>query len=173
MSDKNLQQAIFTDVEKVVEAIDLLRNTGIAEEEIEVLSGMPFSHHILGRKEVKSMVPVFAIVGFIVGLVISLLLNFGTPILYPVYVGGKPLLSTPPTLILTFEISMLGLMVFSFFGAIWESRLPKYEEIPYSPKVSEGKIALLFPLPESGGEQVAQGLKDLGAEVVGEVEVMG
>ena len=174
MTDNNLQQVIFSDVDLAVEALDFLRDSGIPDEKIEVLSGIPYSGHILGRKEGKSLIPLFAIIGFLVGFGISLLLNLGTPLLYPVHVGGFPLLSIPPTIILTFEISMLGLMIFTFLGVMWENRFPNYGKQAYSPEVSEGKIAVHFPTPEPASKlkEVNEKLMGMGADSVSEVEVV-
>jgi hypothetical protein len=172
MTEKKIQQVIFDDIDLAVEAIEKLREIGIPDEEMDVISGLPYSHHILGRPYLKNKIPMFAIVGFLVGAVISLVLNFGTPILYPVYVGGMPLLSIPPTIVLTFEISMLGLMIFSFFGVIWECSFPRLKPVEYSTKVSDGNIALLFKCPEDIQKQAEDMLLLLGAESVEPAEVM-
>lgn len=165
-------QVLFKEIEQAVDAIEALRNAGIADEEMDVISGLPFSHHILGRPETKSRVGLFALSGAIFGFVVSLLLNLGTPLLYPVYVGGFPLLSVPPTIVLTFEISMLGLMVFTFFGFIWENRFPKLKPQEYSPKISDGYIAILFHCEYSQREDLLRKMEELGGETSGKAEVM-
>ena len=86
MTEKIIQQVIFGDIDVAVEAIDKLREIGITDDEMDVISGLPYSHHILGRPAIKTKIPMFALVGFLVGAIASLVLNFGTPILYPVYV---------------------------------------------------------------------------------------
>jgi hypothetical protein len=165
-------QIIFKDVEKAVLAIDELRSMGVKDEDMEIISGLPYSHHILGRPEQKSRIPLYALSGFIFGFVVSLLLNFGTPLLYPIYVGGFPLLSVPPTIILTFEISMLGLMVFTFFGVIWENRFPQLKPLEYSRKISDGYIAVLFRSPKELEMVILDKMELLGGEDVGKAEVL-
>jgi hypothetical protein len=165
-------QVLFTEVDLAVQALDELRSLGVAEKDMDVISGLPFSHHILGRSEQKSHVPRYAVAGFLFGFVVSLLLNFGTPLLYPIIVGAFPLLSVPPTIILTFEISMLGLMVFTFFGVIWENQFPKLKPLEYSKKISDGQIAILFRCPIEMEETIMQRLEALGGQDVGKAEVM-
>ena len=165
-------QVLFKEVDQAADAIEELRNSGVADDDMEVISGLPFSHHILGRPEQKSRVPLFAISGAVFGFVVSILLNLGTPLLYPVHVGGFPLLSGPPTIVLTFEISMLGLMVFTFFGFIWENQFPKLKPMEYSPKISDGYIAIIFQCESSQHVSLLQKMEDLGGETSDEVEVM-
>lgn len=169
---KENHQVLFHEVDQAVEALDELRGLGVADHEMEVISGLPFSHHILGRPERKSRLPLYALSGFVFGFVVSLLLNLGTPLLYPVTVGGFPLLSVPPTIILTFEISMLGLMVFTFFGVLWENRFPRLVPLEYSRKISDGHIAIFFMCPEENETAIIQRLEALGGEEIGKAEVM-
>lgn len=171
MAEEN-HQVLFKEVDHAVQALDELRNLGVSEDEMEVISGLPFSHHILGRPERKSRIPLYAIAGFLFGFVVSLLLNLGTPLLYPVTVGGFPLLSVPPTIILTFEISMLGLMVFTFFGVLWENQFPKLKPMEYSRKISDGYIAVLFRCPKEMEMIILKKMEDLGGQEVGKAEVM-
>lgn len=172
MSEVNLQQALFSEVGQAVEAVDKLREAGITDDQIEIISGMPLSHHILGRPEIKSRVPTFAIVGFVVGFITSIALNYFTPVLYPIYVGGMPLFSIPPTIILTFEISMLGLMAFSFLGVIWENRFPDYRPHEYNAVATDGKIAVVYDCPEDRLISVEAAMRAVGAASVGTAEVL-
>jgi len=171
MAEDN-HQVIFKEVDHAVHALDELRRMGIAEEDMEVVSGLPFSHQILGRPEQKSRVPLFALSGFVFGFVVSVVLNLGTPLLYPVIVGGFPLLSIPPTIILTFEISMLGLMVFTFLGVLWENRFPKLKPLEYPKKVSDGYIAILFRCRADMEREILAKMEELGGEEIGKAEVM-
>ena len=165
-------QVLFKEVDQAADAIEILRHAGISDEEMDVISGMPYSHHMLGRPKQKSRVALFALSGAVFGFVVSLLLNLGTPLLYPVYVGGFPLLSIPPTIVLTFEISMLGLMVFTFFGFIWENKFPRLKPLEYSPKISDGYIAILFQCEYGQRDDLLKKMEDLGGETSGKVEVM-
>ena len=172
MEKTNMQLVLFSDINKAADAIEKMLKMGIRQDEMEVISGLPFSHHILGRPEIRHKVSLFAITGFLVGAVISLLLNFGTPLLYPVHVGNFPLLSTPPTLVLTFEISMLGLMVFSFLGVIWECRFPRLKPVEYDPSISDGKIGILFTCEPGSFAEVREALLEMGAETVNKAGVL-
>jgi hypothetical protein len=165
-------QVIFKEVDEAVHAIDVLRGFGVEEENIEVVSGLPFSHHMLGRAEPKSRLVYYALAGAISGFIFSILLTFGTPLLYPVRVGGFPLISVPPSIILMFELTMLGLMSFTFFGVILENRFPRYTPMEYSRKISNGYISILFRVPEEKEAEIMTRLEHLGGEDIGKAEVL-
>lgn len=162
--------ALFKDIDPAVEALDRLRSLGVAEGDMTVVSGVPFTEPMLGRPHQQTRIPLFAMAGFLVGFTISLALNWGTPFLYPVHVGGQPLYPIPTTLILTFEISMLGLMIFTFLGVIWESAFPAFGKKEYSPKISDGAIGVMFACSPQIEKQAHESLSALGAEWVDRTE---
>lgn len=163
MSEGTVHLALFTDIDPATQAIDKLRSLGVADQDMTIVSGVPFSDKMLGRPITWTRVPQIGIAGFLVGFVISLFLNFGTPMLYPIRVGGMPLLSIPTSLVLIFEISMLGLMISTFLGVIWESTFPSWGPNVYHPEVSDGKIAVVFNCPAEVHETVHAELNKLGA----------
>ena len=164
MSEGTEHLALFSDIDPATLAIDKLRSLGIADKDMTIVSGVPFSDKMLGRPVSWSRVPQIGIAGFLVGFVISLFLNFGTPMLYPIRVGDMPYLSIPTSLVLIFEISMLGLMISTLLGVIWESTFPSWGPKVYHPKISDGKIALVFNCPPEIHSRVHEELSGLGAE---------
>ena len=163
--------AVFDDPEPVTQAIDALRDLGIEDRFIQVQSGVPWKPEVLGRPARPSAVPKYGLVGAAIGFTASMALNFGTPLLYPVHVGGLPLLPIPPTLVLTFELTMLGLLLASFLGVLFESLLPPViGKRVYHPEVSDGAVAVFFQCPATLVERVKTALQDLGASNIEEVE---
>jgi hypothetical protein len=170
MSEGPAHLAIFNDIDTAVEALDKLRELGIQDEDMTILSGVPYQERILGRPINWTRVPQIAIGGFLVGLVISLLLNWGTPFQYPIQVGGQPIYPIPTTLVLTFEISMLGLMVSTFLGVIWESYFPSFGPKEYRPEISDGRIGVVFNCPPDIHIEMHATMAGLGAEWVHRTE---
>lgn len=117
-----------------------------------------------------TIIPKIAIGGFIAGFIISILLNFGTPLLYPIRVGGMPYLPIPTGLILTFEISMLGLLAATFLGVIWESAFPSFGPKEYRQEISDGRIGVVFTCPPEEHTRAHETLVALGAEWVHRTE---
>jgi hypothetical protein len=164
MSEEVVHLALFKDIDPATQAIDKLRDLGIPDKEMSIISSMPYSDKMLGRPMTWTRVPKLALIGFMIGFVISLLLNFGTPLQYPIRVGNMPYLPIPTTVVLTFEISMLGLLAFTFLGVIWESAYPSFGPKIYNREISDGRIAVVFSCPPEIHTQAHETLAALGAE---------
>jgi hypothetical protein len=159
--------ALFQDIDPAVEAIDRLRTLGLKDDQMEVISGVPILEPILGRPKRVTNVPRLALAGAAFGFLFGLFLDFGTPYLFHLHVGGQPLYPIPPGIILVFEMSMLGLMGMAFLGVFLESKFPAYRPLKYLPAISDGKIALLFECPGGEQEKFISAMQEQGAESVG------
>src|SRR5665648_92278 len=98
--DTNIRMILFKEdqIDHAAEAIDTLHHEGIADKDISIVSGIPFSEKILGRPMSWTRVPQIAIAGAFVGFIIASLLNFLTPNLYKMTVGGMPLTPIPTSI---------------------------------------------------------------------------
>ncbi len=170
MSENLTLVAVFTDIDPAANGIGKLHELGIHDNHINVMSGIPLKGAILGRPNAKTNVPRIGMLGAGLGFCLGIFLLQGTPALYPLEVGGQGLFPIPPTLIITFEMTMLGLMGFSFLGTFLESRFPTYEAMHYVPEVSDGKIAVFFHCPAALQGDAASILTTAGAESVRPVE---
>ena len=81
---------------------------------------------------------------FAVGIGLFLLLFLATliltPLIYFVPVGGQPVIPGPPSFVVVFELTMLGMLISTFVGVFLDSRFPSYRPMEYVPEVSDGKI---------------------------------
>ncbi len=170
MPEENVHLALFKDIDPAAIALDKLRELGIQEEDMTIISGLPYSEKMLGRPAQKTQLPIFAGVGFIGGFLLSLLMNWGTVLAYPVHVGGLPLYPIPTTLVLTFEMSMLGMLLTTFMGVIWECAFPALGPKEYRSEISDGQIAVVFNCPAEVHERAHEALGALGAEWVHRTE---
>lgn len=166
MSEELTVLALFEDIDPAAEAIEKLRELGLNDNQINIISGIPFSNRILGRPKVKTNVSRIGMAGAILGLLGGIFLIYGIPYLYPLVVGGQAVFPIPPGFIITFEMTMLGLMGFAFIGVFFESRFPSYEPMDYVPEVSDGKIAIFFKCPEERQKEFEKEILALGAESV-------
>ncbi len=162
--------ALFTDIDPAVKAIDKLREMGIPDNKMDVISGIPFSHEALGRPKFSTIVPRLALGGAFLGLLAALFFIFGIPGLFPLHVGGQPVFPIPPFYIIGFEMIMLGVMGMAFLGLFVAGRFPSYEPKVYIPEISDGKIALVFLCSDESQSQFKDALDSLGAEQVRQVE---
>jgi len=161
---------MFKDIEPASEGIGKLQELGVSDENMNVISGIPVKNTILGRPAAKTYVGRIGMFGAILGMFLGLFFIYGIPYLYPLLVGGQPIFPIPQGIIITFEMTMLGLMGFSFIGMFVDSGFPSFTPKEYTPEISDGKIALLFSCPSDEQEKFAEELKNVGAEKVEPVE---
>lgn len=153
-------------LEEVTEAVDALRELGVPDGDISVISGVPLTDKMLGRPMSWTRVPLIAGVGAIVGFLTAAFLNFGTPLLYPIRVGGMPYQSIPPSIVLQFELTMLGMLISTFIGVFVETISPSFGPRGYDARVTDGQIGVLFQAAPDLDPQLHEKLTGLGAEIV-------
>src|SRR5204863_865353 len=110
---------------------------------VDVLTDSPYPEGAFGEAPVQHRLFVFPFVGAACGLVVGLLLTIGVQMAYPMVQGGKPLLSIPPMINVLYEGTLLGAIVFTVAGVVFESRLPDFSGDPYDPRISEGCVGVL------------------------------
>ena len=162
--------AVFQDLDPAANAIETLHEMGIDDENINVISGVPVAHKILGRPHPLTNVSRLSMGGAIAGFIFGIFLNYGTPYLYTVQVGGQYFTPVPPGMIITFEMTMLFAMLATFLGVFLDSYFPNYRPMEYVGEVSDGKIAVLFKCAGDQAKKVTDALSRLGAESVNPAE---
>jgi hypothetical protein len=158
--------ALFEDIDPAANAIEKLHEMGVKDEQINVISGVPVLERMLGRPLQDSNVPRLALGGAVAGFLFGAFLNFGTPDLYAVHVGGQALFPIPPGMIILFEMTMLFSLLATFLGVFLDSYFPNYRPLEYVPEVSDGKIAVFFKCPEGEQKDFMDALGKLGAKSV-------
>jgi len=166
MSESITMLAMFEDIEPASEGIEKLHELGLGEDEMNVISGIPVKNTILGRPSAITYVSRIGLFGAIMGMVLGLFFIYGIPYLYPLLVGGQAIFPVPQGIIITFEMTMLGLMGFSFIGMFVDSGFPSYTPKDYTPEISDGKVAVLFSCPTDEQEKFVDTLTKAGAHSV-------
>ena len=157
---------IYQQPDDVAEGVTRLRQAGFTDNAFDVLSGTPYPEGTFGERIAAHKLFIFPLIGAICGFSAGLLITAGAQLSYPLVTGGKPILSIPPMLIIMFEGTMLGAILFTVIGVIFESRLPRFGLGVYDPRITEGYIGLLVACPEDRVSHTAQLLRESGAEAV-------
>ena len=168
MARRIIHLALFKEdqVDETAEALEALRGMGIVDQDISVISGTPFSEKMLGRPMSWTNVPLIGLGGAVVGFLAAAALNFGTPLLYPIRVGGMPLQTIPTSFIIFFELTMLGLLIATFLGVFIEMISPSFGPAGYDPRITDGHIGVLFWAPPELDPKLHEALTGLGAEII-------
>lgn len=153
---------LFQDPDSAAAGVECLQQAGLAEYEYEVLTGTPYPEGAFGEKPVKHRLYVFPFIGALSGLSVAILLTIGTQVSNPLVTGGKPILSIPPMVLIAFEGTMLGAILFTVLGILFESRLPRFGLGLYDRRLTEGLIGVLVTCDEDRLGAAEQALQRAG-----------
>ena len=141
-----------------------MRDAGFEEGEYELLTGTPYPEGTFGEAEPEHHLFRWPLIGAACGFTGGLIITAGTQMAYPLITGGKPILSIPPMAIIMYEGTMLGAIIFTIIGILFESRLPRLFMGAYSEKITEGHIGVTVTTEEGRTEVAEEALKKAGAE---------
>jgi hypothetical protein len=145
------KQMLFRDKGEFVAALRTLAGEGIPQERIRVET--PFYVHevdeILPPKPAK--VKNFALLGAASGTVTGFAFTILTSLSWPLIVGGKPIVSLPPFIIIAFALTILFGALSTFFGFLVLARLPSV--FGFMPKEEFGNAFVITVEPEEPGER--------------------
>ena len=160
--------AVFPDLEPAANAIEHLRSIGIHDECMNLISGIPVTEAMLGRPHQWTNIPRIAMGGAILGFGAGFFLAYITPYIYPypIQVSTQSFIPGPPTVVVLFELTMLGMLLSTFLGVFLDSFFPNYRPMKYVPEVSDGKIAILVECSHMEEKKVTDALTKMGAESV-------
>jgi len=125
----------------------------------------------------RNYVPLIVLIGGILGGVGGFALCAWTSAIdYPLNVGGRPLISTPSFIPITFECTVLAASLFAFIGMLLMNHLPQ----PYHPvfnvpafdRVSQDRFFLCVKAddPRFSATETRAFLESLGAKTVSDVD---
>jgi mono/diheme cytochrome c family protein len=154
---------LFHEATPTAETLEQLAALGIEDRNITVMSDVPYRPEVLGRRPTYERLFITALIGALGGLLTGLFLTVGTPLLTPVHVGGQPVVPIPPSLIIIFELTMLGTMLATFAGLIAETRFPTFGRNVYDHRITEGHIGILVQVDDALVEQAEAILRANGA----------
>jgi mono/diheme cytochrome c family protein len=161
---------LFPEVASAADAIEGLYSLDIPDGRISVMSGTPYQAKMLGRPRVRTKMNLVSLGGAILGVLLALFLTAGIFLLYPLVQGGQPIVPIPPSLIVTFEATMLGTMWVTFLGFLVLNRLPVFGRPAYDARITAGDIGVLVHTDEEASPQVEQVLREGGAHDVRRIE---
>ena len=155
---------LYTEEDSAADALDNLRDAGFEEGEYELLTGTPYPEGTFGEAEPEHHLFRWPLIGAACGFTGGLIITAGTQMAYPLITGGKPILSIPPMAIIMYEGTILGAIIFTIIGIIFESRLPRLFMGAYSEKITEGHIGVTVTTEEGRTGVAEEALKKAGAE---------
>ncbi|MCP5100273.1 MAG: DUF3341 domain-containing protein [Chloroflexi bacterium] len=144
MSETINLMGLFADDTVTSAALDDIYDLGVADDQITVISSIPYPEQSLGRHHVWIRLPSIVLVGAFAGFLFGYFLSSITPRFYPLNVSGHPVTGGPPAAVITYIFTMLFAVVATFIGVLWEIGVPSFEEKFYDTKITSGNLAILL-----------------------------
>jgi hypothetical protein len=157
---------VFEDANVAANATQQMLDRGFSGEEFDILSSSPFPHGVFGEAERHHNLYVFPLVGAACGFITGVLITAGTQISWPLVTGGKPILSIPPMLVIMYEGMMLGAIIFTVLGVLFESRLPSAGPKVYDTRITSGYVGVIVHGDEDRVRSAGRIMSEAGAEDV-------
>ena len=131
--------ALYDTGDAAQRAVNSLRNAGIADSAITVISDQPMEAYEFGEMNRATRIWYIASGGGLIGLVFATWLTRMTELAWPLPTGNMPIVSWWPNLIVIFELTMLGAILATVITLAVTARLGRSSAI-YDAEVSDGKI---------------------------------
>ncbi len=156
--------------EDFISAAENLKTSGF--DNISLLSPVPLeeAQEVLGLG--KSPVRRFALAGAIIGAISGFAMAVGTALVFILPTGGRAIITIPPYLIITYEMTILFGVLFTLIGFHFVSGLPAWRDRPYLPSANIDRFVVVVEGAEA--DQVARAeaiIRDAGADEIRHVEV--
>ena len=131
---------LFRGPEAALSAAGKIKGAGLGTPEL--LSPIPVEgvEEVLGKK--KSIIKRFTFFGAVIGGTSGFLLAAGTAVLYLHPTGGRPIITMPPFLIITYEMTILFGILATVLGFLISARLPAIKERLYIPETAVDRFAV-------------------------------
>jgi hypothetical protein len=161
--------ASFAYEEDFLAAARNLKSSGF--DNISLLSPLPLeeAQEILGLG--KSPVRRFSLAGALVGAASGFAMSVATALVFILPTGGRAIITLPPYLVITYEMTILFGVLFTLLGFHFVSGLPAWRDKPYMEAASIDRFVVV--VEGAAGEQAAQAeaiIRGAGAEEIRHVE---
>lgn len=152
---------VYKDLDSAVAATDALADAGFTREDFDVLTNAPYPEGAFGEEPGRHRLFMFPLIGAASGFAVGLLITAGTQLAYPLVTYGMPLLSIPPMIVIMYEGTMLGALIFTVLGVLFESRLPRLRLGVYDKRITYGSIGILARVPEDHIDEAEKALRSI------------
>lgn len=153
--------ASFVHIDAAVDAIRALRAMGLRD--LVVYSPAP-NHEIEEALSHRvSPVRLFTLIGGLSGCTAGFAMTIWMSYDWPVVVGGKPIASIPPYVVIAFELTILmGALITVAAVALFSVLMDKHG-VAYDPRFSDDQIGIFVPVTPDQRGTVEQLLQSAGA----------
>ena len=153
--------ASFVHIDSAVDAIRALRALGLRDLVVYTASPNHEIEEALAQR--VSPVRLFTLIGGLSGCTAGFAMTIWMSYDWPVLVGGKPIASIPPYVVIAFELTILLGALSTVAAVALFSILMGKQGVAYDPKFSDDQIGIFVPAPADQSARVEQLLRSAGA----------
>jgi len=146
-----------------------LRSSGF--DNISLLSPVPLkeAQEVLGLG--KSPVRHYSLAGAIIGAISGFAMAAGTALVFILPTGGRAIITIPPFLIITYEMTIMFGVLFTLIGFHFVSGLPAWKDRPYVPSANVDRFVVVVEGAAAEQAERAEAIiREAGAEEVRHME---
>lgn len=140
--------ALYATGDAAQRAVNSLRSAGYDDHDITVISGAPMEEYEFSHIGHHSFQWYIACLGGLVGMAASTWLTTFAEKDWPIVVGNMPIVAWWGNLIVIFEMTMLGAILFTVATLIITAGLGRKMPTLYDPEVTNGKILVGIAAPK-------------------------
>jgi ActD protein len=153
--------ASFIHVDAAADAIRAVRALGIRDLTVYTPSPNHEIEEALSQR--VSPVRLFTLIGGLTGCTAGFAMTIWMSYDWPVVVGGKPIASIPPYVVIAFELTILLGALSTVAAVALFSILMGKPGTAYDPRFSDDRIGIFVPVPADQAGRVEQLLRSAGA----------
>jgi molybdopterin-containing oxidoreductase family membrane subunit len=158
---------VFAHVDTTVRAIRELRGQGYRVQAYSPVPLEELEEAITGHGLPRSPVRLFTLVGALIGTASGFALTIWSSLKWNLVVGGKPIVSIPPYVVIAFELTILLGGLCTLLGLFVLSRLPRLRGSPrYDPRFTADRFGVEVVGPPDRLRAAEEILRRAGAEEV-------
>ncbi len=160
----------FAYEEDFLAAAENLKSSGF--DNISLLSPVPLkeAQQVLGLG--KSPVRHFSLAGAIIGALFGFGMSVATALTFILPTGGRAIITVPPYLIITYEMTILMGVIFTLIGFHFVSGLPAWRDKPYLPSANIDRFVVVVEYgTDSEATRAETIIRQAGAEEIQHMEV--
>ena len=164
MKGKKAIVGVFTYLDDTLKAIESAKKMGL---DFKVFA--PFYNHELDHASsgTRSNVRKFNMIGAIFGCTVGFALAILCSLDWPMRTSAKDIVSVPGFVVIGYEWTILWGTLFTLTGMMILSRVPDFfPKVGFDPRFTQDKFGVAIGCDNEAVDQVAQTLKDAGADEV-------
>jgi len=151
----------FEHVDAALDTIRGLRKAG--HRDLTVYSAAPNHEIEEAMQHPVSRVRLFTLIGGLTGCLAGYFMTDWMSLDWPILVGGKPISTVPPYVVIMFELTVLIGALSTVAGMLILPRLRRGGIRPFHPRFSDDQIGIFAPCGADQHEQVAGLMRRAGA----------